>query len=450
MFSEAHEIMEMKEAFYELVDYLCAKCLAGEVLLANIAAESSDFVRFNNSLIRQAGSVQQAYLTLELINEKRHAKTTVTLSGHGDDDRARCSKYLAELREKLPSIPEDPYLLYSAEVNSGEQISEDTLPDRADVLDAIIAAGAGRDMVGIYAAGAIQRGFANSLGQKNFCQRHSFDLGWSFYRSADRAVKTSYAGFDWDTDAFNAKVATASEQLEVLARESKTIEPGKYRLYLSPAAVNELLSMLCWGGFGLKARETKFTPLLKMVSEGATLSDKLTIRENTSGGIGPNFQSSGFIKPESVTLIDSGKLGDCLVSPRSAMEYNVETNASLDHEWPESLDMSAGTIPRQDVLEQLGTGLYVSQLWYLNFSDRPAGRMTGMTRFATFWIEDGQVVAPLNVMRFDETPYRVLGENLIGLTRERDFISDPDTYFQRSTGSALLPGALVKDFNFTL
>jgi len=73
-----------------------------------------------------------------------------------------------------------------------------------------------------------------------------------------------------------------------------------------------------------------------------------------------------------------------------------------------------------------------------------------MTRFATFWVEDGKIKAPLNVMRFDETAYRVLGENLLGLTKERDFMPDPHTYDARSTASARLPGALVKDFAFTL
>ena len=38
---------------------------------------------------------------------------------------------------------------------------------------------------------------------------------------------------------------------------------------------------------------------------------------------------------------------------------------------------------------QLDTGIYVNNLWYLNYSDRPAGRITGMTRFATLWVEEG-------------------------------------------------------------
>ena len=103
-----------------------------------------------------------------------------------------------------------------------------------------------------------------------------------------------------------------------------------------------------------------------------------------------------------------------------------------------------------EVLRRLDTGVYVNTLWYLNYSDRPACRITGMTRFATFWVEDGRIAAPLNVMRFDETAYRVLGRNLMGLTAERDFIPSSETYESRSTESIRLPGALVEDFRFTL
>ena len=106
--------------------------------------------------------------------------------------------------------------------------------------------------------------------------------------------------------------------------------------------------------------------------------------------------------------------------------------------------------PADDVLSELDTGVYVNQLWYTNYSDRAAGRITGMTRFATFWVEGGQIVAPLNVMRFDESIYRMFGENLLALTAERDFIPDSETYEARTTSSMRLPGALIDNFRFTL
>ena len=74
--------------------------------------------------------------------------------------------------------------------------------------------------------------------------------------------------------------------------------------------------------------------------------------------------------------------------------------------------------------EALGTGLFVGNLWYTNFSDRAACRTTGMTRFATFWIDDGEIVAPVNVLRFDDTAYHLLGDKLEGLTDEAEVLLD--------------------------
>jgi predicted Zn-dependent protease len=128
----------------------------------------------------------------------------------------------------------------------------------------------------------------------------------------------------------------------------------------------------------------------------------------------------------------------------------VPTNGANASESPESLDLAAGTLPEADALKTLGTGIYIGNLWYLNFSDRSACRMTGMTRFASFWVENGEIRAPLNVMRFDDTVYRVLGANLEALTRERDLVVDDNSYEKRSTSSMHTPGALIREFALTL
>ena len=112
--------------------------------------------------------------------------------------------------------------------------------------------------------------------------------------------------------------------------------------------------------------------------------------------------------------------------------------------------MKGGSLKETDVLTALGTGVYVGNLWYLNYSDRNACRMTGMTRFATFWVENGEIVAPLNVMRFDDTVYRMLGANLAGLTSTCNLLLSSDTYEARSTRSMRLPGAVIDDFRMTL
>lgn len=61
--------------------------------------------------MRQAGQVQQASLILKLINDGRHADLGITLGGEPVLDRQRLAAGLQQLRETLPLLPHDPYLL---------------------------------------------------------------------------------------------------------------------------------------------------------------------------------------------------------------------------------------------------------------------------------------------------------------------------------------------------
>jgi predicted Zn-dependent protease len=440
----------MQDHFYGIADHAVGLLQGDEVLTLSFEGERSDFVRFNKNKVRQPGSVQSSDLGMDLIRGQRHAEGNLSLSGDADEDKGHVKAMIVELRGRLDSLPEDPHLLYATEVNSTERIGDDELPDREVALSDILQGGAGKDQVGILAMGPIYRGFANSLGQKNWFASHSFHLEWCFYLRADKAVKSSYAGFRWEADELGRKMEEAGRQLELLKQEPRTIEPGKYRVYLAPTAVSEALGIVAWMGFGLKEHRSKTSCLIKMTEAGETVSPAFSLSENTAEGIAPNFDTKGFIKSDRVAIIDKGKFSEPLVSPRSAKEYDVPTNGAAPDEYPRSLDLAPGGMPLSAVTEQLGTGAYVNNLWYLNYSDRPACRLTGMTRFATFWVEDGRIVAPLNVMRFDESFYRMFGSNLIGLTREREMILDSETYGGRQASSVRLPGALIEDFSFTL
>ena len=109
-----------------------------------------------------------------------------------------------------------------------------------------------------------------------------------------------------------------------------------------------------------------------------------------------------------------------------------------------------GDLQQDRILSELDTGIYISNLWYSNYSDRNNCRITGMTRFACLWVESGIPVAPLNVMRFDESIYHIFGDKLIALTAEHEHIFNTSSYHNRSQASSRLPGALVDDFRLTL
>lgn len=441
----------INEYFDELVTAATAALSGDEVLLANISGERTDFIRLNNSDVRQAGTIDQSTLSVDLIEGRRHTAGSIRLSGDRRVDDIRLGSLLTTLREQRALVADDPFLLYNTEPASSERIERGSIPEPADALSQIRSAGAGRDLVGIYASGDTYQGFANSLGQRNWFQSSTFNLDWCFYLRADKAAKNLYAGFEWDDTAFSTKVDWSARQVAALEREPISLSPGEYRTYLAPRAMEELLQLLAgYGAFGLRAHETRQTPLLKMLVDDVTLSPLVTITEDTANGVAANFQSAGFVRPDSVPLIVEGAYAQTLVSPRSAQEFGVPTNGATDYEYPESLAILPGAIATSAVDEALGTGLFVGNLWYTNFSDQAACRTTGMTRFATFWMDDGDIVAPVNVLRFDDTAYHLLGNRLEGLTDTAEVLLDTTTYGERSTASARLPGALISAMRFVL
>ena len=440
----------MQQHFNDLADYLTSQLKGDEVFTSFLTAEDSDFVRINHGQIRQPGCVSQANLQVRLINGQRQSAVTIGLVGDLEADKAQVKTQLEDLRALLPHLPEDPHLLINEEVQSSEVIEPNELIDTADIVDNILTESVDLDCVGILASGSNYRAFANSFGQRNWFASHNFNWDWSLVHSVDKAVKSGYAGKKWDASTFANKMYDAKSQLKLLARPSKTLKPGSVRAYLSPVALSEILSLLSWSGFGLASHKNKTTPLLGLLEGDQRLSEKFSLIEDIAGGVAPDFQSDGFRRPSQVSLIENGALSGALVSPRSAKEFGVQTTGANGGESPDSLCVSGGDLPTVQVLKALDTGVWIGNLWYLNYSDRSAGRMTGMTRFATFWVENGEIVAPLNVMRFDDTIHRMLGSELEAFTEEQELLLSASSYYNRSTASSNLPGALLKDFAFTL
>ncbi|MCU0940196.1 MAG: metallopeptidase TldD-related protein [Burkholderiaceae bacterium] len=440
----------MKDLFFDLADHAVARLTGREVLLANFAGELTDFVRFNHARVRQPLTVRQAHLRLSLIDGQRRDNLTLTLSGETVADRAAVTQAIETLRRELANLPDDPYLLYSTAAAESERHTSGRLPAAAEAIDTVVQAAAGTDLVGLLASGPIYRGFASSLGTRHWHAMDAFLLDWSLYHSTDKAVKSAWAGSHWDAAELQQRMDAARTQLAHLAQPPRTLAPGEVRAYLSPAAVDELASMLSWGGVSGKAQRTKQSCLQRLVDGEAQLSPLVTVREDAAGGLAPAFDESGFTRPASVTLIEGGRHAGSMISPRTAREYGIEANGADEGEGLQSLAMASGTLPESEALAALDTGLWIGNLHYLNFSDRAHGRITGLTRFATFWVERGKIVAPVNVMRFDDTLYRVLGSQLEALTSAPEWNLNSGTYGERSVQTSRVPGALLSSFALTL
>ena len=441
----------MREYFENITKELFKNIKSNELLIINFDAEESKFVRLNKGKIRQAGSVKQISMTLSLsTKDKRNLKSYIRLNGSFERDISTLIKALNYLRRELPDLPKDPYMMFSTSVHSTEISSEKQSTSDEVILEHILNSAIKLDLVGIFSSGSIYTGLANSLGQKNWHEDYSFSFDYSIYNKNNNAIKLNYSSKKWDKDDYDLILNKGIEKLAILSNPEKKITTGEYRVYLEPSALNEIIDMMAWGGFSYKSNKIGTSPLHLLNKKERKLNEHIYIDENIKDGLSANFNSDGFIKPEEISMINKGEFRESLTSPRSSLEYSVVHNAASPSEYPSSIDMRAGSISDDKILEIIDNGIYISNLWYLNFSDRNNGRMTGLTRFGCFLVENGKLSAPINTMRFDDSVYSILGENLIGLTTSRELLIDSGTYEERSTSSARLPGALVNNFKMTL
>ena len=440
----------MKSYFKKVSEYLFNSLESNEILILNFDAEQTDFVRFNHAKIRQAGNVDQATLTLSLVHKKKSLNSVIRLSLDYQKDSVLLLRTLYYLRREIPELPQDPYLMYERNLNSFDRETKNKSLDSFNITDSILQGCHSLDMVGILSTGAIMKGFSNSLGQFNWHESQSFNFDWSMYTDTGKAIKQNYSDQVWDQNIFSSLLDESKQKLQVIDNKEQTIQPGEYRVYLSPSALNEIVDMLSWGGFSYKANKIGSSPLHLMMKGEKKLNKIVSFTEDLTNGISPKFHSDGFIKPDTTELIINGEYKSSLISPRSALEYSVNHNAAEYYESPVSINLKEGAISNDNILATLKDGIYISNLWYLNFSDLNNGRITGLTRFGCFKVSNGEYQGPINTMRFDETVYNIFGDKLIGLTNNKQLLIDSSTYEERSTHSSTIPGAIVEDFKMTL
>ena len=439
-----------RDYFEALAEAVCGAARPGERSSLLLKAESSDFIRFNRGAVRQATHVEQAVASVALTQGQRRAESRLTLSGQPDADAAALRDELATLRALLPDLPDDPWLLLPDVPAHSERHETGSLPTAEHLVRRVAEAAAGLDFVGFHAGGPVVRAFADSTGTRHWHHVETFHFDWCLYHAADKAVKTAYAGTHWNDEQFAQRVGAGAVQLALLARPPRMLQPGAYRSWFAPAAMAELLGALGWGGFGQKARRTGTSSLMRLAHRDAVLHPQMNLFEDPALGTAPAFTAEGFGRPGRVSLIERGLATDTLTHPRSAREYGVAANGANAAEMPEALSLRPGTLPDARALAELGTGLWVSNLWYLNYSDRQACRLTGLTRFACLWGEDAVPVAPIGVMRFDDSFLRMFGEGLVGLGDRAELIPESGTYLERQLGSLSSPGALVEGWKVSL
>lgn len=434
------------EIFAKLV---FADLAVDEQLTLNFSAEETHFSRLSKAKVRQVTNLQQAFVDFNFIKGNKVLNFSMPFVAT-EVDYLLATKKMAQAREWIVDLPDDPYLVRPKYYGVTKEENLYSLPKNEEMMSSVLDMSGHLDLAGVFSSGDIVRATINSEGQFHWFKTRNFYLDYSLYNDKQKAVKSLYAGNEWSREELGRNIKEAEFKLSLMNIESKKVPRGSFRVYLAPSAVSELLGTLSWGGVSMAAHKQGNGSLKSLWEKKKVMSSKFSLKEDFSLGLSPRFNDSGEVSPPELDLIKGGEFANFLVSTRTANEYKMESNFATDWESMRSPVIATGDLAREDIYKAIGTGLYISDLHYLNWSDRQSARITGMTRYACFWVENGEIVAPIEDLRFDESYYSIFGDALERITNFAEISPSTGSYFQRNVGGSKTPGLLLSQFKFTL
>ena len=444
-----------KEIYNTICSQVYSTLKEGEDLTIYMEGENSQYFRFNDSKIRQTGIIEDYNVTLSLYHGKKSLQATTTVSSDIDYSVKNLISEIDGLREPLSLIPENNFTAFPDKFDSLEVYRDGELPNREEILDSLMSIIDKDNLTGVWTSGKIFRASSTSQGTQHWFEKDSFIFDFSLIDAKENMVKILYPGSDWNKDDFITAFDDASNRLQLMDKPKLELKPGKYRVWFEPHAVADFVDMLNWNGVSEASLRNGSSCLLKMRKDNVKLSEKFSLDESFDRKSTASFNSRSEVSAN-VSLIKHGMLENTLINSKTALEYGLTSNYAEDvnswgmGEYLRAPFMHGGDIKLDERLEKLGTGIFISNIHYLNWSDNLGGRITGLTRYACYWVEDGKMIAPIKTMRFDDSFYNFFGDNLeaVGET----VLSRPviETYDGRNPGETTCPGILVNDFELTL
>ncbi len=437
----------MQSWFFDLADYSETLLTDGEEITMGLAGEKTGFTRISSGKVRQAGSIEQREVELALRSSGREARMNLMLSGTMESDRSPVRSAIDRLSNLLKTIPEDPHLPPLADAGSEESRSEGRLPHKSELIQSLAGEIPGAESCGIALTGMMYRGVATSNAVRRWYESPLTVIDGSMHLTeAPGASKWGWAGRDWQEDEVHSRRERAQQTLDILSRPVDTPAAGEYRTWLEPEAIRDLLGPLLWNGaFSARAIEKGSSPFASLYS-GETLDPRVYFSERPAAVGAPGFGNLGYELPERISLIEGGIGVDRLISPRTAREFNWETNGVNGPESPSSLEMKPGSLDPQTACEAIGDGLWLSHVHYCNMAAREGARVTGVTRWVALRVRDGKAVAPVGTVRIDDSVIRLLGEGLLEVGNEVEILPGNHTYGCRHPRGSAMPGILVEGF----
>jgi predicted Zn-dependent protease len=416
--------------------------------------EQSGFARFAASEVHQPTLIRDETLTLRVV---RDGKVGCAVTNRTDDDGVReAARRAAEAADSAKPDPDYAGLQPPVEVPEVAGFDEGTAAltpeEQAAAAAAAIEAVPDFGLYGYFTSGVTQTAIASSTGHtvsQTMTDASVLAIAASEEESG-YAEATSWKAPELDPAAVAKEAADKARRTKGAAQ----LAPGTHRAVLEPYAFSELLwyfGITSLGALPLLEGRSYLSGRLgeRLFNERFTLVDDGL----DPSGLPKSFDLEGAPKRK-VTLVEEGIARDVVWDRRTAKRAgngHVSTGHALPAPAqgfgpvPLNLSVAGGESTREELVERVGDGIYVTRLHYLGVVDPREGIITGMTRDGTFLVEGGKLTKPLVNLRFT-TSFPKLVESLLGLGSDVELVNRSDFYDERYPFGTLVPTVATEAF----
>ncbi|MBI5327883.1 MAG: TldD/PmbA family protein [Deltaproteobacteria bacterium] len=237
----------------------------------------------------------------------------------------------------------------------------------------------------------------------------------------------------------------------IIKNKPKKLKPGRYTVILEPAAVNEILEWLVYIGFGAESFIDGTSFMAESIGK-KIMSKKMTIYDDGAdlSGFPVPFDFEGAAKKR-LDIVQNGIAKGIAFDTLLAKKYRRKTTGhalipeDVEGPFPSNVFIKAGGHTIDEMAAMIERGIMVTRFHYVNgLLDTKTASMTGMTRDGTFYIEDGKIKYPIEDMRFTESILEAFSR-VEAISSQRQAFPIP----WNDVGACIVPGLLIKDFNFS-
>ena len=216
---------------------------------------------------------------------------------------------------------------------------------------------------------------------------------------------------------------------------------------LEEFAASDILDFLGYAGFGAQAvQEERSFMSGKLGSR--VMGSNVTIWDDPTHptSVPRPFDAEG-MPAQRVDLVVGGVAGSPVYDRRTAAKEGRQTTGhALPAAYPigpmpRNLFLLPGDTPRADLVRTVKRGLLVTRFWYTRVVHPLTVLMTGMTRDGTFLVEDGEIVAAVENLRFTESYVEAMNR-VEAMSRETKLVRE---FFSTNR----VPALRIKGWRFT-